>query len=288
MRDLLIKLGEARKRFLTGNKRLYASSLAFKTVLAIVPILAILMSLLAADIFTQKREQLLDQIVDMIYPVSSAAADPSLNPSEKQNIQELNQIGKQQIRNSIRRFANHSRRTGFIGLIVFFLVILFLMRDVERSFNFLWGIDKGRPLLRQSLRHTVLVVGAPVLAVLVLNLNHWAGNNLLLRPFARQWIFSVALPFVLLWLVCAWLYHWIPNVKVHRVAALTGGLTAAILLEIGRYAMTWYAVNVAGRSNIYGALWVFPIIMVWLYVSWVIILFGAEVSYVTQKAGRKK
>jgi len=287
LNNLLTKLGEARKRFLKGNKRLYASSLAFKTVLAIVPILAILMSLLAADVFTQKREQLLDQIVDMIYPVNSSSSDPILTPAEKQNIQQLNQIGKQQIRNSIQRFANHSRRTGLIGLVLFFLVILFLMRDVERSFNFLWGIEKSRPLWRQTLRHTVLVVGAPALAILILNLSQWVGNNHLLRPLARQWIFSVALPFVILWMVCAWIYHWIPNAKVQRVAALSGGLAAAILLEIGRYAMTWYAVNVAGHSNIYGALWVFPIIMVWLYVSWVIILFGAEVSYVTQNAGKK-
>src|SRR6185369_16470250 len=99
--------------------------------------------LMAADIFTQKREQLLDRIVDMIYPVDSAEADPSLNPAEKKNIQQLNQIGKQQIRNSIQRFANHSRRTGLIGLFLFFLVILFLMRDVERSFNYLWGIKES-------------------------------------------------------------------------------------------------------------------------------------------------
>jgi membrane protein len=122
---------------------------------------------------------------------------------------------------------------------------------------------------------------------LVLNLNQWARTNHLLRPLAHHWIFTVALPFILLWLVCAWIYDWVPNVKVQWTAALSGGLAAALLLEIGRHGLTWYAVNVVGRSHIYGALWVFPVVLLWFYVSWLIILFGAEVSFVVQNAGRK-
>jgi membrane protein len=174
-----------------------------------------------------------------------------------------------------------------MGLIVFFLVILFLMRDIEQSFNFLWGVQTSRSFWVQAFRHGILVIGAPILAILVLNLNHWVRNNHLMHPLLHQWIFAVALPFVFLWLVCAWLYHWIPNALVYWNAAFSGGFTAALCLEVGRRVMTWYAVNLVGQSHLYGALWVFPIILLWFYVSWVIILFGAEVSYVVQNVGRR-
>jgi len=285
--NFLSNLDQARKRFLAGHKRLYASSLAFKTVLAVVPILAVLMSLLSADVFTQKREQLLDQLVDLIYPLDAATVDPTLNPDERQNLEQLNQRGKQQIRHSVRKFAAHSGKVGLIGVLVFFFVILFLMRDVEQSFNFLWGARENRPIFSQLLKYGLLVIGAPLLAILLMNLSQWAKDNHLLSPFLHLWLFRVALPFGLLGFILSWVYRSLPNAQVQWKAALGGGFLAALLLELGRRGMAWYAMNVMGQSHAYGALWVFPVILLWFYVSWVIILFGAEMTYVAQNYGRK-
>jgi membrane protein len=285
-REWIRRFNESRRRLSQGRKRLYASSLAFKTILAIVPALAIIMAVLAADGFTHQRERLLDQIVDVIYPVDSTTL--SLDPDEQKNIEELNQIGKQQIRLSVQRFAGHAAKVGLWGLVAFFAILLFLMRDVEHSFNILWGIDQKRPWLTQALRHGIFLIGAPLMAIAFLSLEEWVRSVHLFHPALHSWIFSVALPYVLLGLLCAWMFIWIPNVKVEHRSALLAGFVTAFLIETGRRCITWYAVHIVSQSRIYGALWIFPVILLWFYLSWIIILLGAEVTYIFQEPSVKK
>lgn len=266
-----------------GHKRLYASSLAFKTILALVPALAIMMAVLSSDAFTQKREQVLDQMVDAIYPVQTQSTHSVLDPSEPQNLQELNQVGKQEIRISMRKFAIYSKNVGLIGFLGFFLVVFLLMRDVEHSFNYLWQVEKPRPLLAQMIRHAAFFIGLPLIGVILLTVRGWAGSLDILHPSFRHWLFTTAFPFAVLWGACAWMYAWIPNAKVETRSAALTGLLAALLLQTARWGMNWYTLKVFERSHVYGALWVFPVILVWFYLSWTILLFGAEVTFFVQK-----
>lgn len=266
-----------------GHKSLYASSLAFKTLLALVPALALVMAVLASDAFSQKREQLLDQIVDAIYPVQTQSDNSFFDPDEPKNLQQLNQVGKQQIRISVRKFAGHAQKVGLIGFAGFAVVVFLLLRDVEGSFNFLWGVEKPRPLFSQMLRHAVFFIVLPLLAVLLLKVKDWVGGGQLTHATFHQWIFTKALPFVLLWMACSWMYLWMPNTKVRRKAALFAGLLVAFLLETARWGMNLYALTVLAKSHVYGALWMVPVILIWFYLSWTVILFGAEVAFFFQK-----
>ncbi len=263
-------------------KRLIASSLAFKSVLALVPVLAILMAVLAGEAFTEKREAILDRIVDVIYPVDNLDNDKTLDPSEKQNLREMNQVGKRQIRRSIKKFAEHSKKVGWTGLLAFAVVVFLLLRDVETSFNFLWGVSRGRPLPSQFVRHTLLFLVGPLMLISVMTMKDWFHGWGIVKPFWNGWFLSVGVPFVFLWAGCAAMYAWIPNAKVGRKAALSAGFLAAFLLEVGRRGMNYYTVHVMDHSKAYGALWTFPVILLWLYVSWTLILFGAEVSFYLQ------
>lgn len=265
-----------------GQKRLYASSLAFKTSLALVPALAILMAVLSNDHFSQQREQLLDQIVDAIYPVRTQMANSFLDPSEPQNLQQLNQLGKQEIRLSMRKFAIFSQKVGFIGFLGFLLIVFLLLRDVEHSFNYLWEVEKPRRLLPQMVRHLTFFIGLPLLGVFLLTLRGWAGSLSFFQSSFHHWLFAAALPFAALWAACAWMYVWIPNAKVDVKSATLTGLIAALLLQTGRWGMNWYALKVFERSHVYGALWTIPVILVWFYISWIILLFGAEVTFFIQ------
>ncbi len=271
------------KHSIRGHKRLYASSLAFKTLLALVPALAIIMAVLANDAMSQKREQLLDQIVDAIYPVQTQSDNSILDPEEPRNLHQLNQVGKQQIRISVKKFAGHAQKVGIIGFAGFITVVFLLLRDVENSFNFLWGVEKPRPLFRQMFRHATFFIGLPLLAVLLLTMKGWVGGWNLLHPSFHHWLFSTALPFGGLWAVCVWMYLWIPNAKVEKKSAVLTGLTIAFLLEIARWALNWYTLKVLERSHVYGALWMVPVILIWFYVSWTVILFGAEVAFFVQR-----
>jgi len=266
-----------------GHKRLIAGSLAFKTVLALVPALAILMAVLANDAFSQKREQLLDQIVDMIYPVQTQSDNSFFDPDEPKNLKQLNMVGKQEIRISMKKFAVYSQKAGFFGFIGFLLVLFFLMRDIENSFNFLWGIQQQRPLLFQMFRHVVFIIGLPILAIFLLILKGWFSHFDILRPLEHGWLFTTLLPFLAVWAACAWMYYLIPNTKVETRSAVLTGFLISVFLVIARWVMNWYSLKIFERSHIYGALWMFPLILIWFYVSWSVVLFGAEVSYFVQK-----
>ncbi|HJT25355.1 MAG TPA: YihY/virulence factor BrkB family protein [bacterium] len=271
-----------------GQKRLYASSLAFKTSLALVPALAILMAVLSNDHFSQQREQLLDQIVDAIYPVQTQSTNSVLDPSEPKNLQELNQLGKQEIRLSMRKFTFYSQKVGFVGFLGFLLIVFLLLRDVEHSFNYLWEVERPRRLLPQMVRHATFFIGLPLMGVFLLTLRGWAGSLSFLQTSFHHWLFTEALPFGALWAACAWMYVWIPNAKVDVKSAALTGLITALLLQTGRWGMNWYTLKVFSRSHVYGALWTIPVILIWFYVSWIILLFGAEVTFFVQQHRTQK
>jgi membrane protein len=91
------------------------------------------------------------------------------------------------------------------------------------------------------------------------------------------------LPFLAVSAACAWMYLIIPNAKVEKHSAVLSGLFVSLLLELARWLMNWYTLVIFERSHAYGALWIFPIVLLWFYVSWTVIVFGAEVSYFVQK-----
>jgi membrane protein len=221
--------------------------------------------------------------VDAIYPVQIQTTNSFLDPNEPQNLQELNQLGKQQIRLSMRKFALYSKRAGFIGFLGFFIIVFLLFRDVEHSFNFLWGVEKPRKLLAQMVRHGTFFIGMPLIGLVLLTLKGWVGAFSFFNPSFHHWLFSTALPFGVLWAACVWMYVWIPNARVDSRTAVLTGLFVAFLLETARWAMNWYTLKVLEGTHVYGALWMFPVILIWLYLSWTVILFGAEVSYYVQR-----
>ena len=270
-----------------GRKRLYASSLAFKTILALVPALAILMAVLAGNAFSEKREQVLDQIVDLLYPVDVSATQSVQDPLERQNLQQLNQAGKQQIRRSVQKFAAYSRKAGFAGFVGFVFVVFLLFLDVEGAFNFLWGLEKGRPLIAQLTRHGTLLIAAPLLASLAMTLKDWVKGWSLVKSSLGAWFVTGCAPFMGLWMLCSAIYLWIPNTKVDRRSALCSGFVVAVLLEGAQNAMGWYTLHVLAGSRVYGALWVVPVILIWFYLSWTVVLFGAEVAFFMDRGRRE-
>ena len=267
-----------------GRKRLYASSLAFKTALALVPALAIFMAVLAGDAFTQKREQLLDKIVDVIYPVESSDEADAFGPPEPQNLKQLREAGRQKIHWMVNHFANRAKKMGLAGLAAFAVVVFLLLRDVEDSFNFLWGVDQGRHFLAQFFRFGSLLIGAPLLAILLLTFRGWFQGGYLLKTSFGTWLLSAAVPFLCLWAICGWMYYWIPNAKTSFKTAASSGLLASLLLEVGQWGLGWYTLHIASTSRVYGALWTIPVILLWFYLSWTIVLFGVEVAFFFQQA----
>jgi membrane protein len=266
-----------------SHKNLFASSLAFKTILALVPALAILMAVLSNDAFSEKREQLLDQIVDVIYPVQTQTDNSFLDPDEPRNLQQLNLIGKQEIRISMKKFAAYSHDAGLFGFIGFLVILFLLMRDIEHSFNFLWGIDRHRALVSQMIRHAIFFISLPLLAIFLLTFKGWFSSLDVLRPMIHGWFFSNFIPYLTVAAACACMYYIIPNTKVEKRSAILAGLLISFFLEIARWLMNWYTLKIFERNHVYGALWMVPVILLWFYISWSVVLFGAELTHFVQK-----
>jgi membrane protein len=266
-----------------GRKRLYASSLAFKTALALVPALAILMAVLAGDAFTQKRDQILDKIVDAIYPVEEVVTDAGAELPGPQELKKLREVGRTKIHRTVKKFARHAEKMGLAGLAAFAVVVFLLLRDVEDSFNFLWGVEKSRHFFSQFIRHTVFLIATPFLAVLILVLKGWADGWPWVKAIFDSRIFSSALLFGVIWMTCAWMYKRVPNAKTYWRPAIWAGLLTTLLLEAARWGMSWYTLNAVQNSRVYGALWMIPVILLWFYLCWTILLFGAETAFFIQK-----
>jgi len=267
---------------LKGRKRLYASALAFKTLLALVPALAVLMAVLSHEAFTKQREAVLDRVVDVLYPVDATAVGPWPPSSEMAALQRLNEAGKKQVRVTVRKFAGQAQTMGWAGLAAFALVIFYLLRDVEDSFNFLWGVPKGRPILAQSVLFLFLLGGVPLLIGLGLAFFGWLGQWVTVE-FKAGWFLS----FLGLWVVCLFANKLIPHAKVRWGPAVWGSSLTALLLSGARWGVGWYAQHAVGSSKVYGALWMFPVMLLWFYLCWAVVLFGVETAYFTQ-TGREQ
>ncbi len=261
----------------------HASALAYQTLLGLVPILALTLAILSNPGFEKGRTRFLDKVVDGLYPVE--AQGWGLDPSDRVALEKLNRQGKALVRETINDLTRTAGRVGLAGFLGLLAVVVMLYRNIESSFNLLWGVERSRGWLRQALRAALFLLALPlaVWASLILKrvleflpfLGHHSG------PGASLFWRGVY-PFLVVSFVLTLIYRTVPRAKVQFRAALGAGLLAGLALESSRHLFTYYAVKILKLSHTYGALAVMPMVLVWLYLSWAVVLFGAEAAHVLQ------
>ncbi|MHC4129775.1 MAG: YhjD/YihY/BrkB family envelope integrity protein [Planctomycetota bacterium] len=179
---------------------------------------------------------------------------------------------------------------GWVGLVVVIYSAIGLMVTIEKSFNIVYRAPEGRSWPRRlSVYWTVLTLG-PGAIVAAMLVGNW------LEAFCAShggwWSVFRAAPvlwnYVALWLVTFAIYKLIPNTNVTYRPALFGALLAAILLELGKRMLGAYFANAVSFSQLYGSLGLIPVFMFWVYVMWLIVLFGLEVSATLQMLGGRR
>ena len=192
---------------------------------------------------------------------------------------------------------------GTIGMVTLFVAIFSLLMEIERTFNDIWGIERGRPTLRRLADYTSVMVICPLLFLLAtaviapLSSGHAVGliasfiEPLLLgqgQRFAEiaasVIVYTVGLSLGYLIFISAFtfLYIFVPNTRVRFLPGLTAGLVAALLWQTAQWGYLKSQVGLARYNAIYATFASFPIFLIWLYLSWQIVLFGAEVSFAHQ------
>lgn len=186
--------------------------------------------------------------------------------------------------------ATNVRAVFVLALFGALLAAVGILANAELCFNRIWGDVPGRTWRHKFRSFFTVAVAAPSLLILALAL------TAMLQP--GHWLYSVfdswrlrglvllvlrMLPYSLLWLGFTLLYTGLPNTEVRTRSAIFGAVVAGTLWQFAQWTYVTFVIGLVRYSSVYGALWQLPILLAWIYVAWLIILFGAEVCRVHQQ-----
>jgi membrane protein len=237
-----------------------AGSLTFTTVLAVVPLLTVALALFTAfPLFDQFRVNLQEYFIKSLMPDSISKA----------------------VLNYLNLFASKAARISAVGGVFLFVTSLALIFSIDRTFNTIWRVRRPRSFFKRLVTYwaaiTVgpLLIGASITLTTVLlskagkATDSWVNN--------LDWLFNI---FPLMFSVTAFLllYRILPAKPVRWNDALAGGLIAGLAFEIAKRVFALFIAKFPTYTTVYGAFAAVPIFLLWVYVSWLIILFGAAVT----------
>lgn len=194
--------------------------------------------------------------------------------------------GRREALAQVDEFVNNVRQAmgrssvGALGGIVFVFIAIAMLSRIEETFNDIWGVSKGRNWLSRTLLYWAVITLGPLLLAAAVGLASGPRSQFARNLMGHPWFGP--LPVLLLCAGFALFYLLMPNTKVHWQAALAGGLVGGILWHLNNYYSVLYVSRWVTNSRIYGSLAVIPVLMLGLYFSWIILLFGAQVAYAWQ------
>lgn len=174
---------------------------------------------------------------------------------------------------------------GAIGLAATLYVAVGIIGEAERALNEVWGVGKARSFRRKVSDYSGIVLVWPVLVLLSTALGTSAISKAIVRNPVAETAVEVGaslLPVFLGWAALAFLYYFLPNTAVSLRASVVGGVVAGTLWHAGQWAYVNFQVELARYNAIYGTFASVPIFLAWLHLSWTIALLGAEVAYAVQ------
>jgi membrane protein len=252
-----LTLGE---RFREDRLGLTASSLTFTTTMALVPLFTVALAVFTAfPVFGKMQGALQAWLVQSLVPDSIA----------------------RQVLGYLTQFAGKANRLGALGLVVLVVTALALVLTIDRTLNSIWRVKRPRPLGQRVLVYWAVMTLGPLLLGASLSISSYlisASRGLVAAmPGGVQLMLDI-IQFLLLAAGLAALYRYVPNTPVRRSHAWAGGLFAAIGIELARSLLALYIGKVPSYSAVYGAFATVPILLVWIYIAWVIVLWGAVIA----------
>lgn len=183
-----------------------------------------------------------------------------------------------EIRKYLVEFVYHAGELTFYGSLFLLLSALTLIYTIELTFNRIWGVRADRGIIESFFLYCALLLCAPILMgfSFFISTYIWSLTAEHLKLIGAHY-FLKFVPFSLTWGCFTVLYILLPNCRVSKKHALWGALVAAALFEGAKFFFALYVANMNSNTLIYGAFATIPIFLLWIYISWLIVLFGAEV-----------
>lgn len=315
------------RNFVRNRCILRASALAYTTILALIPLLAVMVivstRLLKKD-GDEHMDQMINQFIASVAPqleagkkkkaaqsrekaeAAAAAARekrtapadataplpkpeapqtpaPSATPATAQP--EGADVGQDAVAGHIKGFIKNvdGGTLGAFAIIAMILVAISLLSTIEKTFNDIWGVTRARNFPSGFMRYWSTITLGPLCLMFVFALTSGprfdaTRQTLEGMPLLGSLITGL-MPFLILTLLFALFYVAVPNTKVEWSAALVGGAVGGSLWQLNHLFSVLYAAKVVTTNKIYGSLSMFPLLLVGLFTSWLILLFGAQVAY---------
>ena len=205
--------------------------------------------------------------------------------------------GQEEVVSYIITFANsmlEETKGGLIagiGVAALFYLIIRLLGNIEKAFNDIWGIPHSRSFGRKLSDYLSVVLVCPILFVMSSSITVFITAQItqithkidLLGSISPLILFFMKiLPYCVIWLLFSFVYIFMPNTKVKIRSGILGGIVAGTIYEIVQWIYISFQVGVVKYGAIYGSFAALPLFMIWLQVSWLVVLFGAEISFAHQ------
>ncbi|MDY7029750.1 MAG: YhjD/YihY/BrkB family envelope integrity protein [Spirochaetota bacterium] len=250
------------REFLLDSCMLRASSLAFSTLLALVPLTAFIFSLFTGfGAFEDVKIQLQQFVIDFLVPTRT-----------------------KEVMFYIERFIDNTRTLGVVGLLFFAFTSMILLNGISTNINSIWGSTSRRGFVRKFLMYMAVIVLSTLLIGASFTFTHtirrivenFPDISALLRVLVR--LAPSLFVFITIWLIT----YAVPSAKVNLLSSLIGAAAGTVLWDIARFIFIDGTNYMIRLSVIYGSIAAIPIFLIWLSIIWSIIFFSSEITYVHQ------
>jgi len=238
--------------FNRNDDMLWASALTYTSSLALVPILALAFSVLAGLGGADRVRPLIERYLAVNSP---------------------------EITETLMGFVSNTsaKSLGEVGGAVLLVTVILTLGTIEQAFNTIFNVARGRTWLRKFSDYLSVIFTVPLLIVAAVPM-----RSNVLRAIPHLPGVGWAVSTLMIWLGFSFLYVFFPNIRVRLGAAAIGGLIASILLQAGQWGYVHFQVGAVRYHAIYGAMAAVPILLTWIYIAWIIVLFGAELTAALQ------
>lgn len=252
---------------LEGQLTMRAMSLVYTSLLSLVPMLALAFSVLKALGVHNSLEPLLLRLLE---PLGGQAAEVTQNII---GFVEKIQVGV----------------LGSLGVALLFYSAISMIQKVESSFNYIWRVERPRPLSQRLGEYIAVLIVGPVLVFSAIGItatvlkSSVVAGIIAIEPFG--WLVYLAtklLPYVLIVAAFTFLYGFIPNTKIKPRAALAGGVLAGVLWQSGSLAFASFVSGATNYNAIYSGFAIIVFLLIWVYLGWLILLVGCSLAFYVQ------
>jgi membrane protein len=260
LRDIQILVQLIVRRFVRDRCAQAAASLTFTTLLSLVPLITIALTIFSAfPVFEEFSAQIKTFLLNNLMPENAGII----------------------ITQYMQQFADSATRLTAVGIVFLGVTAMTMMLTIDEVFNDIWQVSRSRPLVKRLVAYWAVLTLAPLLIGASLSLTSWLvglsiGQGKYVSPLGI--VVLKILPILFATLAFTLLFQLVPNRHVPRAHALIGALVSAVVFETMNQVFGYYVSHFPTYKLVYGAFASVPIFLMWIYLSWLTILFGAVIT----------